>query len=311
MFRLIALSLAFIIALGSILPLATDYSSANTKNSYAKKKKKKKLKKYSRAWWRSYHRNIKKKKAIAARKRALRVKRILLARARKLSLAKENTSQAASQVQVPKEIVAKEAVVKEPKVKEAIAKAPKVVSKRVDRTPKTTPRVAAGEGVENGVLPTGEAAPDGWKRGGMNQNEMQYRVDDETGVTVGSASLSVVERAVGTDNNTGRNKTLGGIPTNALRRTVIDKMVREEGWVVNDYQKDVNGKKVYVVVAQSPGAGGRIQSRIFYFTEVDGRIYSLATNSPADSAERIAKDSERLINSLHKNGRPVQQAELR
>ncbi len=306
MLRIIALSLAFIIALGAILPLATDYSSAKTKHSYAKKKKKKKLKKYSRAWWRSYHRNIKKKKAIAARKRALRVKRVLLARARKLSLAKENTSQATSQVQTPREIV-----VKEPVAKEVIVKEPKVVSKKIDRTPKTTPRVAAGEGVENGVLPTGEAAPDGWKRGGMNQNEMQYRVDDESGVTVGSASLSVVERAVGTDNNTGRNKTLGGIPTNALRRTVIDKMVREEGWVVNDYQKDVNGKKVYIVVAQSPGAGGRIQSRIFYFTEVDGRIYSLATNSPADSAERIAKDSERLINSLHKNGRPVQQAELR
>ena len=306
MLRIFALSLAFIIALGAILPLATDYSSAKTKHSYAKKKKKKKLKKYSRAWWRSYHRNIKKKKAIAARKRALRVKRILLARARKLSLAKENTSQATLQVQTPKEVV-----INEPVVKEAIVKEPKVVSKRIDRTPKITPRVAAGEGVENGVLPTGEAAPDGWKRGGMNQNEMQYRVDDESGVTVGSASLSVVERAVGTDNNTGRNKTLGGIPTNALRRTVIDKMVREEGWVVNDYQKDVNGKKVYIVVAQSPGAGGRIQSRIFYFTEVDGRIYSLATNSPADSAERIAKDSERLINSLHKNGRPVQQAELR
>lgn len=306
MLRIIALSLAFIIALGAILPLATDYSSAKTKHSYAKKKKKKKLKKYSRAWWRSYHRNVKKKKAIAARKRALRVKRILLARARKLSLAKENTSQATLQVQTPKEVV-----IKDPVVKEAIVKEPKVVSKRIDRTPKITPRVAAGEGVENGVLPTGEAAPDGWKRGGMNQNEMQYRVDDESGVTVGSASLSVVERAVGTDNNTGRNKTLGGIPTNALRRTVIDKMVREEGWVVNDYQKDVNGKKVYIVVAQSPGAGGRIQSRIFYFTEVDGRIYSLATNSPADSAERIAKDSERLINSLHKNGRPVQQAELR
>ena len=306
MLRIFALSLAFIIALGAILPLATDYSSAKSKHSYAKKKKKKKLKKYSRAWWRSYHRNIKKKKAIAARKRALRVKRILLARARKLSLAKENTSQATLQVQTPKEVV-----INEPVVKEAIVKEPKVVSKRIDRTPKITPRVAAGEGVENGVLPTGEAAPDGWKRGGMNQNEMQYRVDDESGVTVGSASLSVVERAVGTDNNTGRNKTLGGIPTNALRRTVIDKMVREEGWVVNDYQKDVNGKKVYIVVAQSPGAGGRIQSRIFYFTEVDGRIYSLATNSPADSAERIAKDSERLINSLHKNGRPVQQAELR
>jgi hypothetical protein len=301
MLRILALALAFIVALGSILPVATDYTSAKSKHSYAKKKKKKKkLKKYSRAWWRSYHRNIKKKKAIAARKRALKVKQILLARAKKAQMASEN---------VQPEVVATTVPTSTPKA--VVVKEPKVAVKKIDRTPKADQRVAAGISSENAVLPTGDAAPDGWKRGVSNQSEMQYRVDDESGITVGSASLSVVERAVGTDNNSGRNKTLGGIPTNALRRTVIDKMVREEGWVVNDYQKDVNGKKVYVVVAQSPGAGGRIQSRIFYFTEVDGKIYSLATNSPVDSAERIARDSERLINSLHKGARPVQQAELR
>jgi hypothetical protein len=298
MLRIIALSLAFIVALGSILPIATDYSSAKTKISHNKKKKKK-LKKYSRAWWRSYHRNIKKKKAIAARKRALKVKRILLARARKNALQAEKPSEKTAEKVVAK-VVSKPEEVKEPKVAKT----------RGDRKSKNLKPVAAGENNENALLPTGDAAPDGWKRGGVSQSEMQYRVDDG-GTTVGSASLSVVERAVGVDNGNGRNKTLGGIPTNALRRTVIDKMVREEGWVVNDYQKDVNGKKVYVVVAQSPGVGGRIQSRIFYFTEVDGRIYSLATNSPADSAERIARDSERLINSLHKNAKPVQQADLR
>jgi hypothetical protein len=307
MIRILALALAFFVALGAILPIATDYTSAKTKHSYVKKKKKKKLKKYSRAWWRSYHRNIKKKKAIAARKRALRVKQILLARAKKAAMASEKAAVVTEKTQP--EVVAKVVPTATPKA--VVVKEPKASGKKIDRTPKADQRVAAGLASENALLPTGEAAPTGWKRGGTNQSETQYRVDDESGVTVGSASLSVVERAVGTDNNSGRNKTLGGIPTNALRRTVIDKMVREEGWVVNDYQKDVNGRKVYVVVAQSPGAGGRIQSRIFYFTEVDGKIYSLATNSPVDSAERIAKDSERLINSLHKNARPVQQAELR
>jgi hypothetical protein len=298
MLRIIALSLAFIVALGSILPIATDYSSAKTKHSHNKKKKKK-LKKYSRAWWRSYHRNIKKKKAIAARKRALKVKRILLARARKNALLAEKPSEKTAEKVVAK-VVSTPVEVKEPKVAKT----------RGDRKSKNLKPVAAGGNNENALLPTGDAAPDGWKRGGTSQSEMQYRVDDG-GTTVGSASLSVVERAVSVDNGNGRNKTLGGIPTNALRRTVIDKMVREEGWVVNDYQKEVNGKKVYIVVAQSPGAGGRVQSRIFYFTEVDGRIYSLATNSPIDSAERIARDSERLINSLHKNAKPVQQADLR
>ena len=71
-------------------------------------------------------------------------------------------------------------------------------------------------------------------------------------------------------------------------------MIRENGWVVNDYQKQIGGKKVYVVVAQSPGTGGQIQSRLFYFTEVDGRIYSVATNSPTvEASERIAENRKK------------------
>ncbi len=93
-------------------------------------------------------------------------------------------------------------------------------------------------------------------------------------------------------------------------RTVIDKMVREEDWVVNDYQKEIGGKKVYVVVAQSPGAGNRVQSRLFYFTEVNGQIYSVATNAPVDNSMKLEQESEKVVNSLQRrNG--TQQAELR
>jgi hypothetical protein len=103
----------------------------------------------------------------------------------------------------------------------------------------------------------------------------------------------------------GRNKLVGGVPTTSLRRNVIDKMMREEGWVVNDFQKDINGKKVYVVVAQST-VKGVVQSRLFYFTEVDGRIYSLSTTSPNSAQERIAQESEKVIQSLQRGNRPVQ-----
>ncbi len=87
-------------------------------------------------------------------------------------------------------------------------------------------------------------------------------------------------------------------------------MVRENGWVVNDYQKDIGGKTVFVVVAQSQENGGRVQSRMFYFTEVEGRIYSVATNSQTDAAERIAEESEKVIYSLQKRPRPFQQASI-
>jgi hypothetical protein len=86
-------------------------------------------------------------------------------------------------------------------------------------------------------------------------------------------------------------------------------MIRENGWVVNDYQKEIGGKSVYVVVAQSQASSGRVQSRMFYFTEADGRIYSVSTNSSTDSAERIAEESEKVIYSLRP--RSVQQAAVK
>jgi ATPase subunit of ABC transporter with duplicated ATPase domains len=62
-----------------------------------------------------------------------------------------------------------------------------------------------------------------------------------------------------------------------------------------------------VVVAQSQ-ANGRLNSRMFYFTEVAGRIYSVSTNTGVDAADRIAEESEKVINSLQPRTRPVQQA---
>jgi hypothetical protein len=75
--RAIALSLALLLGVGTIIPFMTDSTEAGPRQ---KKKKKKKLKKYSRAWWRWYKKEQRKKRAILARKRALRAKRILLAR---------------------------------------------------------------------------------------------------------------------------------------------------------------------------------------------------------------------------------------
>ena len=161
------------------------------------------------------------------------------------------------------------------------------------------------------MLPSGEAAPAGWKRGESSGSELQFRVDNGSGMEVGSAAISVVGPATGETVDTGRYRTVGGVPTSSLRREVINRMVRENGWVVNDFQKDIGGKKVYVVVAQSQATGGRVQSRMFYFTEVDGRIYSVATNSQTDAAERLAEESEKVIFSLQSRPRPIQQAAVK
>lgn len=264
MIRAIALSLALLIGIGVIVPLATDYAEAGAKKHRKYAKKKKKIKKYSKKWWRQYRARMKRRKALQARKRALRLRQLRLARLRKQNpdAAVKNSKQA---VQKP--------------VKE-------------DNSP--------------ALLPTGETAPRTWKKSQSSQSELQFNVADETGAQLGQASISVVGPTMGADDNSAKTKTVGGVPTVSLRRNVIDRMIKENGWVVNDYQKEIGGKKVYVVVAQSEGTGGRIQSRVFYFAEADGRIYSVSTNAPTDSQERIAEESEKVINSLVRNRQPQQ-----
>ena len=204
---------------------------------------------------------MKRRKALLARKRAMAVRRAHLLKAAKMANAAEQPSMRSR--------------------KSAVAE-------------NTT---AAGNS------PLGSDVPTGWRGKSSKDNEVEFEVADEQGRNVGKASLSVIGAATaGADDNAAksiRNRTVGGVPVSALRRTVIDKMIKEEGWVVNDYQRDLSGKKVFVVVAQSPNAG-QVQSRIFYFTEVDGRIYSLATNAPLDASERLAKDSERVLTTLQK-----------
>ncbi|HEV8593749.1 MAG TPA: hypothetical protein VGQ55_16710 [Pyrinomonadaceae bacterium] len=140
-------------------------------------------------------------------------------------------------------------------------------------------------------------APAGWQSSSVKGGEVRFSVDEGRG----SAAISVIGRATGETVDSGRHQMIGGVPTTTLRREVINRMFSEQGWVVNDYQKEMDGHSVYVVVAQSPGRNGDVHSRMYYFTESDGRIYSLSTNSSIDAANRIAEELEKVINSLKPN----------
>lgn len=261
MLRAITLSIALLIGIGAIIPLATDSAEAGSRKSKRYKKKKrgwKGVKKYSKRWWQLYRAQERRKKQRAQRRRALRLRQIRLEKAR--------GSQAAA-----------------------------------------APAVKPAEVQTASLLPTGDAAPKGWTRSQVSGSEVQFSVDNGSGTEVGSAAISVVGPATGDTYKSGRRHYLGGVPTTALRREVINRMIRENGWVVNDYQKEIGGKSVYVVVAQSQGRSG-VQSRMFYFTESEGRIYSVATNSRVDAAERLAEESEKVIFSLQGGPRRVQQA---
>ena len=273
-YKAIAISLAIVIGLGTIVSLvSTQVEAGSHQKQKRAKKKSKKYKKYSKKWWRAYRQRTNRQKSLNARKRNLRLRQIRLANARAASGDSGSTNQ-------------------------------KVVIKSGGKIMLVADNAPA-------ILPSGEAAPRGWKSSQSSAGELQFRVDDESGSNIGSAAIAVVGPAVSMDNEGSASKTVGGVSTSALRRTVIDRMIREEGWVVNDYQKQVGGKRVYVVVAQSPGASGAVQSRLFYFTEVDGRIYSVATNAPKDNSQRLEQESEKAINSLQRKSNSTQQAELK
>jgi hypothetical protein len=94
-------------------------------------------------------------------------------------------------------------------------------------------------------------------------------------------------------------KMLGGVAVADLRRMVIDKMVSSGGWVVNDFVREVNGHRVFVVTGRTPkDALTPEKTWTFYFTEAGGRIYGLTTDSPVEFADRMTTEAERFIESL-------------
>jgi hypothetical protein len=98
---------------------------------------------------------------------------------------------------------------------------------------------------------------------------------------------------------------LGGTSVSDLRRIVIDKMIDSGGWVTNDFVREVNGARVFVVTARTPRDKNNPEKAwTFYFTEADGRIYGLTTDAPLDSADRMSTEAERFINKLHPNSQP-------
>jgi hypothetical protein len=100
-----------------------------------------------------------------------------------------------------------------------------------------------------------------------------------------------------------QRKMLGGVAFTDLRRTVIDKMITAGGWVVNDRQRDIGGHKVFEVIAQTPANANTKTDQVwnFYFTEVNGRVYSLTTRSAAGTTSKVSADAEQFLSTF----RPV------
>jgi hypothetical protein len=144
--------------------------------------------------------------------------------------------------------------------------------------------------------------PSGWSAEAPKNGISNFRIATASGSGEAQATLAMVTTGPTPNQIYARQQrnALAGVSYSDLRRTVIDKMVTSGGWVVNDRQREVAGQRVFEVIAQTPAVNGKPdQVWNFYFTEVNGRIYSLTTHTAETANGRVTSDAERFLATFH------------
>lgn len=254
----------------------------------------------SRAWWRRYRARLRKKRAAAA---ALAHRNALLTLPQNLSVGDYITVPAVA-INPPVATVASATrprtvtVAKAPAINKVTLPTAPVLTNSVTKLPTLTNSPVPAVTAAPAPAPAFSARPDSNNIG----NEAIVRAKNPVTPLPGQLSISVVALARPNPaflTTREESRLLAGINVGDLRRIVIDKMVVAGGWVINDYVREINGARVFVVTARTPrDAQTPAKVWTFFFTESGGRIYSLTTDSPAEHADRMTKEAERFIGSL-------------
>ena len=279
MLRTIAISLILVLSLGVMLPLANE---AHGIRQSVQVHKRRHHRHHSRAWWRRYRARLRQKRAEAEAFAAHRKTLLTL----------------------PKNIpVGDLSAVGGPGVP-VLPENSAGVTAMATTMPAPPAYAAAPSGQPTYVAPLPQpaySASNGQTRPRVVGN-LAAAVKTPAAKLPGQMSLSVV--ALSRPNPvflTSREEKnmLAGVAVADLRRIVIDKMVTAGGWVTNDFVREVNGHRVFVVMARTPGDTLTPEKAwTFYFTEAGGRIYGLTTDSPLEFADRMSNEAERYIETL-------------
>jgi hypothetical protein len=144
--------------------------------------------------------------------------------------------------------------------------------------------------------------PNGWSAGSTTKGASSFRIAPPNGMPEAQATLAVVAVAPANVEVIGREqrRMLGGVSFTDLRRSVIDRMISAGGWVVNDRQREMGGHPVFEVIAQTPATSDGKPEQLwnFYFTEINGRVYSLTTRTTGGFTEKIAGDAEKFLSDF-------------
>ena len=291
MLRTIAISLILLLSVGVMLPFSNSAHGVRQSTQVGRRS----TRHHSRAWWRRYRARMRKKRAAAlemAHRKAMLsqlqnipVNEMTISNLPTLT-SKLTVSDVSANAEAP-------AVVARVSDVSANTEAPAVVA-RASAVPSSTEEARQVENTPK-IISAGKADP-------ASASESRQPLKSVAPKLPGQMNISVV--ALSQPNPvflTAReeSKMLAGTPVADLRRLVIDKMVVAGGWVINDFVREVNGTRVFVVTARTPrNANGPEKAWAFYFTEADGRIYELTTDSPLEATERMSNEAERFINKL-------------
>ncbi len=150
--------------------------------------------------------------------------------------------------------------------------------------------------------------PSGWSAGPSAKGASSFRIVPPDGMPEAQAALAVVAVAPPADANRApvfeQKKTVGGVSVTDLRRSVIDRMIGAGGWVINDRQREIGGHRVFEVIAQTPATSDGKPEQVwnFYFTEINGRVYSLTTRTAGGYTEKLAADAEKFLSAFRPAG---------
>src|SRR5215213_1453161 len=269
MLRPIAIALILVLSAGIMLPFA---NSAHGLRQTVQVGQRRHHRYRSRAWWRRYRARLRQKRVAAE----LAHRNSLLSLPQNLSVAH---LQGLSGPQLPSLASNSAVTTLPPPEMTAAAVAP------------------VANAAHASSLSNGETRPRV-----VNPNHPAFKASASAATLPGTMNLAVV--AMSRPNpafltSREEKKMLGGVAVGDLRRMVIDKMVASGGWVINDFVREVNGNRMFVVTARTPkDALTPEKAWTFYFTEAGGRIYGLTTDAPVEFAERMTGEAERFMESL-------------
>ncbi|HEX9918928.1 MAG TPA: hypothetical protein VGA87_07165 [Pyrinomonadaceae bacterium] len=284
------LTILIMCTVAATLPLSDSLAHWASRPSASRRHKGRAARRHSRAWWRRYRARLRRQRAAAADRRKRRAAMLLAGEKPVALLAPAaNHTGAAHSGRADSLVLPGVAL-------------PSTASLSNITPVKTLSAVvpATKDALRELPRPAASPLPSAWSSTGASRaGEMRFNVRAADGRVRSSAVWSRVNLGSAASSDTdARSKTFGGIPVALLRRTVINRMVAEGGWVTNDVQRQFGERRVLVVTAQSIAAGGERRAWTFYFTESDGQVYSLATNAPAEFADTLAAESEQAIVAL-------------